>query len=1194
MGIVEPDGEQRLFRVASDAQRTLHKAAADLDRSTTARLKDLEDQGPEGWMRTHMQALEAEREATGTLYMGFDGDSLVCWTGQPSTRPKDLLSDPARHLILPDALYLHSIRQQGSLTLHGLRPIWRTPPIENAYLQRSFHPALGIPQGIMAGPVTGTGPAIKDDRGAALFELGWQEGAMEFGPWIMQRLLLLLLTMAFAVTAIWSACQRIAKTGRTVVAATLFMVLTIGLRGVMLLAVPPSPFDRLPLFDPAVYATSMAFPSLGDLILNALLLLVMALFGRRMADRGAVPMGSAVLAWSAWAGLLLFGAWITQLIIGVVDNSSVDLDLFHVQGMSLLSAAALLGIALLYGAWWITASVTARTFSGPLRPSSWWPPLLIALVGSVILHHLLGVVDTILFLWPMPLLALLVLRRGNGLRFVQAVLAIGVLAGTTAHILTKYTRVREDRERPVLAERLAIREDPVVELLFRETAPGLRSDPITHRLLTGSAPCDATQLDQQVRQRFFTGYWERYDVRLFAIGADGQLRCATDNIAPQSFSGKVDDFNDPMALADMPDLFIEEQPGRSPFYHARIAVMLNDSTPPGQIILELHPRSASQGPGFPDLLLAGDDPLARRAERYSVARYEGGLLAERTGRVDHPLRWQRPIPASGLLWYTDRQTRFLAKGDPAGTLIVLGSTEPSLVDHATTFSYLFALFGTLAILALGLRTAFRGRSPLDLGISAKVRLALLLFAVIGLSFFGVGTQRLLAEQYEQRFHAAILQKARSVGQELHQRFAGEPPLNSSHVPYLEHLLARSSNVFFTDITVYSAQGRMLASSRPQIFSNGLLGRRMDPMAYVQLALNNSSGYVHQEAIGSASYRTAYVPLHDRGGRTLAYIALPSFADRAQQEEERGGVLIAVVNLFVLLFALSVLVAVFISNWTTRPLDLLKNALSRVALQGANEPIRYRGNDEVGQLVEVYNRKVEELHASAERLARSERESAWREMARQVAHEIKNPLTPMKLGIQHFQRTWSPDAPDAAERLERFSQAMVEQIDALSNIAGEFSNFAQMPRTQEEDLDLADVVDAALALIGAVDKHFTLERPPGEALPIRADREQLLRVFNNLLKNAEQSIPEGRVPNITVVLRRTDEQVIAEVRDNGSGIAGADQERIFRPNFTTKSSGMGLGLAMVQRIVEGAGGKVWFETREGQGTTFFVALPLGKA
>ncbi len=1193
MGTIEPDGEQRLIRVAKDAQHTLDRAAGDLDLTTDHWLASLEELGPEEWMRRHMAELEMERERTGTLFMGFKEDSLVCWTGQPPTRPSSLLNNEASHVTLPDAVYLHAIQQKGPLTLHALRPIWRTPPIENAYLQRSFHPSLRIPANIMASSPQGTGPRILDANSEALFELVWKEGAMEFGPWILQRLALLLLTMAFALAAIWTGCLRIAERHRPALASLLFILLTLTIRGLMLLAVPPSPFDRLPMFDPAVYATSVAFPSLGDLILNALLLVAMAMFGKRMADRGPSPTGSAFLAGSAWAGLLLFAAWITQLIIGLVDNSSVELDLFHVQGMSLLSGAALIGIALLYTAWWIAASVTVRTFGGEQRPSHWCVPVLAALVGSVLLHHLLGVADTILFLWPVPLLALLLARRGNGLRFVQAVLAIGVLAGTTAHLLTKYTRLREERERPVLAERLAIREDPVVELLFRETAPGLRSDPITHRLLTGSAPCDATQLDQQVRQRFFTGYWERYDVRLFAIGPDGQMRCATDNIAPQSFTGNADVFNDPMAVSDMPDLFIEEQPGRSPFYHARIAVMLNDSTVPGQLILELHPRSASQGPGFPDLLLAGDDPLARRAERYSLARYEGGSLAERTGKVDHPLRWTLPLPSSGVLWFTEQHTRFLAKGDPAGTLIVLGSADPSLVDHATTFSYLFALFGSLAILAMGLRAAIQRRSPLRPGIGTKVRLALLLFAVIGLSFFGLGTQRLLSDQYEQRFHATILQKARSVGQELHQRLAGEPPLNTSHIPYLEHLLARSSNVFFTDITVYSTGGRMLASSRPQIFSNGLLGRRMDPMAYVQLALNGSSGFVHQEAIGSATYRTAYVPLNDRNGSTLAYIALPSFADRAQQEEERAGVLVAVVNLFVLLFALSVLVAVFISNWTTRPLDLLKNALSRVALQGANEPIRYRGDDEVGQLVEVYNRKVEELHASAERLARSERESAWREMARQVAHEIKNPLTPMKLGIQHFQRTWSPDAPDAVERLERFSKAMVEQIDALSNIAGEFSNFAQMPRTQEEDLDLADVVDAALALIGAVDKHFTLERPPGEALPIRADREQLLRVFNNLLKNAEQSIPEGRVPNITVVLRRTDEQVIAEVRDNGSGIAEADKERIFRPNFTTKSSGMGLGLAMVQRIVEGAGGRVWFETREGQGTIFFVALPLRK-
>jgi len=645
----------------------------------------------------------------------------------------------------------------------------------------------------------------------------------------------------------------------------------------------------------------------------------------------------------------------------------------------------------------------------------------------------------------------------------------------------------------------------------------------------------------------------------------------------------------------MPDLFIEEQPGRSPFYHARVAVMPVDTLPPGQLIVELYPRSAAQGLGFPALLLAGDDPVARRAERYAYARYENGHLVERSGDLQHTLRWAGDLDPGGLRWYVEDGYEHLAKGDPEGTLIVLSMPVPGLLGVATTFSYLFALFSVLLALVLAGRAIVRARGLPAFGIGAKVRMALVLFAITSLVFFGVGTQRLLTRQYEQRFDAAILERARSVHQELQQRLDGERTLNASHAPYLDRVLARMANVFFTDITVYGVDGRMLATSRPQIFAAGLLGPHMDPVAYARLALGGRSAFVHEEAIGTASYRAAYMPLRDRRGKVLAHIALPAFADQAQQEEERAGVLVAVANLFVLLFAMSVLVAVFISNWTTRPLDLLKNALGRVALQGANEPIRYRGDDEVGQLVEVYNRKVEELRESAERLARSERESAWREMARQVAHEIKNPLTPMKLSIQHFQRTWSPDAPDAAEKLERFSTGLVEQIDTLSGIASAFSNFAELPRARAEDLDLAEVAETALGLFHATPGvNCALERTTEGSMPVHADREQLLRVFNNLLKNAVQSIPDGRAGRITVTLRSADGEAIAEVRDNGTGIAEADKERIFRPNFTTKSSGMGLGLAMVQRMVEGAGGRVWFESAAGEGSAFFVALPLRKA
>ena len=270
--------------------------------------------------------------------------------------------------------------------------------------------------------------------------------------------------------------------------------------------------------------------------------------------------------------------------------------------------------------------------------------------------------------------------------------------------------------------------------------------------------------------------------------------------------------------------------------------------------------------------------------------------------------------------------------------------------------------------------------------------------------------------------------------------------------------------------------------------------------------------------------------------------------------------------------------------------LLEQGLERIALGGTNEPIRYQGQDELGHLVEVYNRKVAELRASADRLAASERESAWREMARQVAHEIKNPLTPMKLGLQHFERTWDPDAPDAGPRLQRFTAGMVQQIDALSTIASEFSSFAQMPRAQATDLDLREVVRAAVDVYhGHPQVRFTAELP--EPLPVHADREHLLRVFNNLLLNALQAIPEEREGLVEVHGRVQEGRAVVSVTDNGTGISEADRERIFRPNFTTKGSGTGLGLAMVKRLVENAGGSVHYETEEGMGTTFRVELPL---
>ncbi|MEZ4739258.1 MAG: ATP-binding protein [Flavobacteriales bacterium] len=1188
--VQEPDAESQLQKEATRLQQALDQQAVRLAAGAAFWAHELAESGPEEWMRRYSGVLEEERSRRGTQYLGYSGDSLVCWSGQlPSDANLDQDS-PNAHLVLLDAIHQHASVSIGRLRVHALAPVWNTPPIENRYLKRGFHPALDTPPGLSARPVDGSGPPLSDANGEPMFRLAWRDGAMEVGTWIQLKLLLVLLGAICLVVALWYWGRQLVTAGRPLSGVVLFTGTLLVLRWGMLTLLPSSPFDRLPLFDPATYAASFAFPSLGDLLINSLLLVITAWFVRLALRQrtegviGPIPIGLC------WAFLLASAAWVTNAMIGLVNDSSVDLDLYHVQRLNMASAVAVISIALIFTAWLLLADACIQAFRD-VRPA--WRPLLIGtmvLTVSIVIHHLQSVRDTVLFLWPVPLLLLMVHANRTRFRFVHVVIGLGALAAFSSHILTKYTQAREQRERLVLADRLSVREDPVVELLFREVAPDLRKDPVLYALLTSPKPCAAGDLDLSVRQVYFGGYWDRYDVRVYAFGADGEPRCSTGGSAPRSLDADSTAFSDFKAAADMPDLFFDQGGTEGPYYHARMAVMPMETATPAQLIIELHPRSAEQSLGFPELLLSGDDQLSRRTERYALARYEQGLLVDQSSNTAVPLHWDRQLGADGLLWYVENDMAYLAKGSSTGTVLTLGTALPGPIDLATTFSYLFTLFSVLLALAVLFHTIWKARGIPSMGIGAKVRLALILFAVIGLFFFGYGAQQLLTRQYTQRIEANSLEKARSAHMELQQKLDGQPDLDHDRSRYLEHLLAQLSNVLFSDITVYDRLGRLLASSRPQVFSSGLLGKRMDAVAYTRLVIEKNSSFVHEESIGTAQYLSAYLPLRDRHGAVLGYIELPSFADQHQQEQERSGVLVAVVNLFVLFFALSVLVAVFISNWTTRPLDVLKRALAGVALGGANEPIKYGGQDEVGQLVEVYNKKVEELRESAERLARSERESAWREMARQVAHEIKNPLTPMKLGIQHFQRTWNPASADAKERLEKFSNSLVQQIDVLNGVATAFSQFAQMPIAQPQPLELTDVVHDAVQVFNATPGvKVTMEEGP--CLPVQADREQLLRVLNNLLKNAVQAIPEDREGRITVRLRSVNNFAEVEVEDNGEGIPEDARERIFSPSFTTKTRGMGLGLAMVKRIVENAGGTVRFATTEGERTSFFVSLPL---
>ncbi len=295
-----------------------------------------------------------------------------------------------------------------------------------------------------------------------------------------------------------------------------------------------------------------------------------------------------------------------------------------------------------------------------------------------------------------------------------------------------------------------------------------------------------------------------------------------------------------------------------------------------------------------------------------------------------------------------------------------------------------------------------------------------------------------------------------------------------------------------------------------------------------------------------------------------------------------------------LFLVSLFTGLIVTAYITKPLRIVQQQLAKISFAKKNEPILWQTNDEIGQLVNEYNQMLLKLEESAGLLAKSERESAWREMAKQVAHEIKNPLTPMKLNLQYLQRIVGEEGIDFKEKFKGVSSSIIEQIDTLAHIAGEFSNFAQMPKVVLQTVNLNEVIESSMQLFKNEEHIQIAFNAYANPVLVIADKEQCLRVFNNLIKNAVQAIPESKKGLIEISLSEAFGSILVSIKDNGTGIADNMKEKIFVPNFTTKTTGTGLGLAMVKNIVNSFNGEIWFESSENEGTTFYLKFEKYKA
>lgn len=401
-----------------------------------------------------------------------------------------------------------------------------------------------------------------------------------------------------------------------------------------------------------------------------------------------------------------------------------------------------------------------------------------------------------------------------------------------------------------------------------------------------------------------------------------------------------------------------------------------------------------------------------------------------------------------------------------------------------------------------------------------------------------------------------------------------------------HELAHIHNI---EINIYDLDGKLLKSSK-ESFS---VDKISPPIPKYILKLVRSSiekRYVDIKTVEGIKNRSSFSQIKDDKFKPLGILNLPYLEDDGFYEKELHGFLIRLGQVYSFMLIVAFALAYFLSAYITKSLKTISDKLNETSLNQKNEKIHLEASSkEINLLINAYNQMVDELEKSAVKLAQSEREEAWREMAKQVAHEIKNPLTPMRLTVQSFQRKFDPNDPDIKQKMNDYSETLIQQIDTMSAVASAFSNFASMPAQQNETLNVVEVVELALDIFN--DEHIVFEKESEEIIS-KLDRTQLIRIITNLVKNAIQSIPEEQEnKKVKVKVKKEESNVLIIVEDNGKGIKPEDINRIFEPKFTTKSSGMGLGLGIIKNIIENYKGTIKFNTVLGQGTRFTVSLPI---
>jgi two-component system, NtrC family, nitrogen regulation sensor histidine kinase NtrY len=1142
-------------------------------------------------------------------------------TNKLAPQQSDLSLPDGKHLVIHSNGEFEFIKRtmvinDQSVIVAGLIPLRLKYFVSNRYLSTNF-PALKNVGDNYEILTTGGTIKIRNGDGKVLFELEElkKTTTKSTGAWaIACKVLSVIFFLAFLNMLAYDVSV---NKGWKIAVGLLAGVLLL-LRLISYYLPFPFAYHKLDLFDPAIYASNSLHPSLGDLLINILIIFWLISFVKYTAVNKMKQQPNYYGKTSFWVciivSVLLVAISFTSagIIRSLIVDSKISYDVanfFRLNVYTLISFIVLCFITLSF--FNLSHLLLLHLYKCRDIPE-YLPYLSVAMAGlfylTINVQSAAMESNLVVVAWLLVFMLIMHFRRQDiYIPLVRSSFFLPWLiffTACTSALIIYQSRSVDLEERKSYAYKLAEQSDPSAQTSLNIALNSFSNENfLASNFDRFKQELSNKSIKDSLINQNFQGYLNKYDTRIYTYDSNYN---ALFNEDPISFELVSNIITTQGKKTNLPGVFYFENAYDRFSYLYHKEVRNADSSVIGHIVIFADPKKYKSDAVFPELFRQSRDIAADYDINNAYAIYHNGRIIQNNGDYDFASVIPRDqYPRSDFVVKERRGFSEMWYNAGNNKILILVKSASVTFQSITLFAYLFGTYLFLIILfhfaVFLVRTRFtwsRIVLSLRMNFRKQIQTAIIFISLFSFIVIGVATISFYILRFRKTNRERLVKSITIMANEVNSQVASHAMFDDALRIYdlgprsqLEKSINEIAEIHSIDVNFYDLTGNLVISTQPYIYRKQILSGMMEPRAFFSLHYQNKIQFIQDENVGQFKFLSIYVPIRDPQGNPYAYLNVPYLSSQVELNQEISNFLVTLINLNAFIFLFAGAISLLLTNRITRSFTLIADKMKQISLGAANEQVQWDADDEIGALVNEYNKMVKKLEQSAEALAKSEREGAWREMARQVAHEIKNPLTPMKLSIQYLQRSIQDKNPDIQVLSQKVAATLVEQIDQLAKIASDFSQFANIGQVQFERFDINEVIASLVDLYSTNERLQITWNRPGKPGIIDADRTQVNRLFTNLLQNAIEASSGKVIIPIEIVEQYNANKLQVTIIDHGAGIPVEKQSKIFTPNFTTKSSGTGLGLAICKGIVEKANGKLWFDTKEGKGTSFHVMFPM---